>query len=357
MPSRLEQLHGAIDGGERDPVIDRGRAPVQLHHVRMIMRPHRECCAMIRRWPVMRRPFSRQARSMASRPLRSGRLVFRIAKSDRSCRPAPCGCLYGTADPGGYGRLKVEPHGQRRGARTRRACDNSLRAGRFPEIRGGGRAPAPEHCPPRPRDARGRSPTPRQAVEMAGEQRPRIASPRASVARATVRISASSSTMRDRTKPMGSRCLAEEQAVGHDIAFRQQPLEFQRAPGPGEGDRHGWPPAVRRARCRAARCDERGGRTRPRQAHETRSSPGDSGPVLRLGVRLAQVERLGQGLWPGRRWRRARATQAISGAGGRLDDDAASTPCARASAASSAAAEPASIRGRSRAGGWRPDSS
>ena len=33
----LEQLHGAIDGRERDAVVHLGRAPVQLHHVRMVL--------------------------------------------------------------------------------------------------------------------------------------------------------------------------------------------------------------------------------------------------------------------------------------------------------------------------------
>ena len=33
----LEQLHGAIDGGERDAVVHLRRAPVQLHHVRMVL--------------------------------------------------------------------------------------------------------------------------------------------------------------------------------------------------------------------------------------------------------------------------------------------------------------------------------
>ena len=43
----------------------------------------------------------------------------------------------------------------------------------------------------------------RERVEMTDEQRARMAPPRASVAMATVMISASSSTIRDRTKPAG----------------------------------------------------------------------------------------------------------------------------------------------------------
>ena len=59
----LEELHGAVDGGDGDVRVDRRGAAVELLHVRDGRRDCSSTRAMTRRWSVIRMPFSAQTAS------------------------------------------------------------------------------------------------------------------------------------------------------------------------------------------------------------------------------------------------------------------------------------------------------